>query len=157
MYEKPDVQAYWDVPVYADNTCVKANRVNPQFVDHKGKKVRAVKMSCPWVENRGKKDEEKTVKYSPLRWELRKRYLRYNINQCNIFIDLLGGWSKELEMTVKKLVGCVAKNVESLNLVLAQLSRELLFKCLTELTNVLGPNKNKYAGNARYRTDLELA
>lgn len=80
MYETPDVQAYWYVPVYADHTCVKANRVNPQLVDHKGKKARAVKMSCPWVENHGKKDEEKTVKYSPLRWELRRHYLRYNIN-----------------------------------------------------------------------------
>jgi len=65
-------------------------------------------------------------------------------------------------MTVKKLVGVrvkdvFAKSAESLNLVLAQLSRKLLFNCLTELTNVLGPNKNKYAGNSRYRTDLELA
>ena len=80
MYEAHDVQSYWYVPVHADHTCVKANRVNPQFVDRKGKKARAVKMSCPWVENRGKKDEEKTVKYSPLRWEMRKQYLRNNIN-----------------------------------------------------------------------------
>ena len=26
MYESPDVQAYWAVPVYADHTCVKAVR-----------------------------------------------------------------------------------------------------------------------------------
>ena len=89
MYESPDAQAYWDVPVYADRTCVKANRVDARFVDHKGKKVWAVEISCPWVENPRKKDEEKTIKYRPLRWELRKQYPGYNIDQCNIVIDVL--------------------------------------------------------------------
>ena len=87
--ESPDAQAYWDVPVYADHTCVKANRVDALFADHKGKKVWAVEISCPWVENPGKKDEEKTIKYGPLRWELRKQYPGYNIDQRNIVIDVL--------------------------------------------------------------------
>ena len=68
-------------------------------------------MSCLWVENRGKKDEEKTAKYGPLRWELKKQYPGYNINQCNIVINVLGRWSKELELTMKKLVGVRAKEV----------------------------------------------
>ena len=89
MYESRDAQAYWDVPVYADHICVEANRVDARFVDHKGKKVWAVEMSCPWVENPGKKDEEKTIKDGPLRWELRKQYPGYNIDQCNIVIDVL--------------------------------------------------------------------
>ena len=66
MYESPDVQAYWAVPVYADHTSVKANRVDARFVDHNGNKVWTVEMSRPWVENPGKKDEEKTIKYGPL-------------------------------------------------------------------------------------------
>lgn len=66
MYESSDAQANWDVPVFAENTCVKANSVDARFVDHKGKKVWAVEMSCQWVENRGKKNEEKTAKYGPL-------------------------------------------------------------------------------------------
>ena len=41
-----------------------------------------LKMNCPWVENRGKMDEEETVKDSVLRWELRKQYPGYNIHQC---------------------------------------------------------------------------
>ena len=85
--------------------------MDAQFVDHKGKKVWAVEMSCLWVENRGKKNEEKTAKYGPLRWELRKQYPGYNINQCNIVINVLGRWSKELELTMKKLVGVRAKEV----------------------------------------------
>ena len=82
-------QAYWDVPVYADHTCVEANRVDARFVDHRRKKVWAVEISYPWVENPGKKDEEKTIKDGPLRWELRKQYTGYNIDQCNIVIDVL--------------------------------------------------------------------
>ena len=106
MCETPVAQAYRDVPVYADHTYVKANRV-----DHKRKKVWAVEMSCPWVKNRRKKDKEKTAKDGPQRWELRKQYPGYNIEQCNIVIDVLGGWSNELELTIKKLVGVRAKDV----------------------------------------------
>ena len=111
MCETPAAQAHRDVPVYADHTCVKANRVDARFVNHKRKKVWAVEMSCPWVENRRKKDMEKTAKDGPLRWELRNQYPGYNIEQCNIVIDVLGGWSKELELTIKKLVGVRTKDV----------------------------------------------
>ena len=37
--------------------------MDPRIEDYEGKKVWSVEMSCPWVENRGKKDEEKTAKY----------------------------------------------------------------------------------------------
>ena len=67
MYESSDAQANWDVLVFANHTCFKAYSVDARFVNHKGKKVWAVEMSCQWVENRVKKDEEKTAKYSPLR------------------------------------------------------------------------------------------
>ena len=77
------------MPVYADYTCVKANRVDVWFVDHMGKKVWAVELNCLWMENSAKKDEEKAIKYGPLRWELRKQYPGYNIDQCNIVIDVL--------------------------------------------------------------------
>ena len=32
-------------------------------------------MSCPWIQNREKKSEEKTAKYGPSRFELKKRTL----------------------------------------------------------------------------------
>ena len=68
-------------------------------------------MSCPWVSNRDKKTSEKIMKYAPLRWELKKRYPGYEINQCNIILDVLGGWSKDLDATLQKLVGSKAKGV----------------------------------------------
>ena len=47
--------------------------MDARFVDHKKKKVWAVEMSCPWMEHREKKSQERTVKYGPLRFELKKR------------------------------------------------------------------------------------
>ena len=34
---------------------------------------------------------------SRLRFELKKRYPGYDVEQCNIIIDVLGGWSREDE------------------------------------------------------------
>ena len=68
-------------------------------------------MSCPWVSNCDKKALEKTMKYAPLRWEFKQRYPGYDIAQYNIIIDVLGGWSKDLDATLQKLVGNRAKDV----------------------------------------------
>ena len=90
VYESSEALAFWEVPVYAEHTIVKANRVNARFVDHKNKKVWAVEMSCPWMDYREKKSEEMTVKYGPLRFELKKQYSGYDVKQCYIIIDVLG-------------------------------------------------------------------
>ena len=65
MYENGRAMAYWDIPLYADNTHVKANRIDATIVDKENKKVSVIEMSCPWVENREEKDAEKTTKYGP--------------------------------------------------------------------------------------------
>ena len=54
---------------------------------------------------------KKTIKYAPLGWELKQRYPGYEINQYNIILDLLGGWSQDLDVTLQKLVGSKAKGV----------------------------------------------
>ena len=68
------------------------------------RKVWAVEMSCPWMEHREKKSDEKTVKYGPLRFELKKRYPGYDVEQCNIIIDVL--W--------RMVKGCRPDNEEAL-------------------------------------------
>ena len=78
VYESPEASAFWDVPVYAEHTTVKANRVDAGFVDHKNKNVWVVEMSCPLIEHQKKKSEEKTVKYGPLQFELKKQYPSYD-------------------------------------------------------------------------------
>ena len=77
-YESPEAQ-------------VRQNRVDARFIDHEKKRVVAVEMSCPWTENREKKQEEKTTKYGSLRWELKQQFPGYDIGQYNIIIDVLRG------------------------------------------------------------------
>ena len=105
MYESTHAQAFWDVPVYAEHTVVRANRVDARIVDHKEKRLLLVEMSCPWVDNRVKKEAEKKEKYGPLRWELTRRYPGYRIVQLNVIMDVLGGWSQDLEAEMKKIFG----------------------------------------------------
>ena len=65
-----------------------------------------IEMSCPWISNREKKSEEKTMKYGPLRWELKEQYIKgYEVHKYDIIMDVLGDWSKETEMSVRSLVG----------------------------------------------------
>ena len=104
-YENEQATVYWDVPVYADHIEVHANRVDAGIVDKENQTVTLLQMSCPWVENREQKEKEKTLKYAPLRLELKQQYPGYRINQVNIIIDVLGGYSKELYSSVRDLLG----------------------------------------------------
>ena len=105
LYENEHATAFWDVPLFADTTQVKANRIDATVIDKTSKQVRVMEMSCPWLENKESKDFEKTMKYSQLRLELRNRYPEYKVNQYNIIMDVLGGCSKEVEKDIKELVG----------------------------------------------------
>ena len=105
MYENERAIAYWDIPLYADNTHVKANRIDATIVDKENKKVSVIEMSCPWIENREEKDAEKTTKYGPLHWELEQRYPDYRVTQFNIIVDVVGGYSRDVRKALKELVG----------------------------------------------------
>ena len=72
MYENERVVAYWDILLYADNTHVKANRVDATIVGKQSKTVSVIEMSCPWVGNKEEKVAAKTSKYAPLSWELQQ-------------------------------------------------------------------------------------
>ena len=65
-----------------------------------------MEMSCPWVSNRQNKTSQKTMKYAPLRWELKQKYPGYNI-----IVDVLGGCSTDVEVAVKELAGRRHKDV----------------------------------------------
>jgi len=85
--------------------------VDARFVDHRVKRVLAVEMSCPWLDNRARKDSEKTEKYGPLRWELTRQYPGYKIVQLNVIMDVLGEWSKELDVEMNKIFGARSSDV----------------------------------------------
>ena len=105
LYVNEHATAFWDVPLFADTTQVKANKIDATVIDKTSKQVRVIEMNCPWLENRESKDFEKTTKYSKLRLELTKRYPEYKVSQYNIIMDVLGGCSKEVEKNIKELVG----------------------------------------------------
>ena len=86
--------------MYADHQEVRANRVDARFVTHASKKVMTIEMCYPLISNQEKKSEEKTIKYGPLMWELKEQYKGYEVLQYNIIMDVLGGWSKETEISV---------------------------------------------------------
>ena len=50
-YENKHVTAFWDVPLFAYTTQVKANRINATITDKTSKQVRVIEMSFPWMEN----------------------------------------------------------------------------------------------------------
>jgi len=60
-------------------------------------------MSCPWMENREKKQEQKAIKYSPFRWEIKQQFPGYDIRQYNIIIDVLGEWATEVDEDMREL------------------------------------------------------
>ena len=93
-----------NVPLYAENTEVRANRIDARIVNKNEKKVIVIEMSCPWLENRQLKDLEKTQKYGPLRWELKRQFQGYKATQHKIIMDVLGGYSKDVCKTVETLV-----------------------------------------------------
>ena len=110
-YQNTTSGAFWDIPIYAEHNEVRANRIDVRLVSHERKEVYTIEMICPCVESRAKKDEEKTLKSGPMVWELKQRYNGYRVEQYNIIIDVLGGYSKHLEKSVRKLIGARAQGV----------------------------------------------
>ena len=99
------------MPVFSDHEQVRCNRVDARIVNHKTRRVVTLEMSCPWVSNREKKNEEKTVKHAPLRWESKQQFPGYEVKQHNIIIDDLGGWSREMDTTMYEIVGNRSKEI----------------------------------------------
>ena len=87
------------------------NRVDARIIDHQTKRVITLEVSCPWITNRMKKTAEKTLNYGPLSWELKQQHQGYEVRQYNIIMDVLGGWSRDLHVTMKELVGSRSKRV----------------------------------------------
>ena len=105
LYENEKGKAYLDVPVFAENVEVRNNRIDARAINKEKKKVYLLEMSCPWIANREEKSEEKTTKYAPLRFELRKHNPGYDIEQHNVVIDVLGGCSANVRSSIRELAG----------------------------------------------------
>ena len=78
-YHNTKASAFWDVPVFAGSTEVRANRIDVRIIEKETQIVKIIEMSCRWIENRKQKNQEKTTKYAPLRWELKQQHRGYTI------------------------------------------------------------------------------
>ena len=47
-------------------------------------------------------------------WELKQRYNGYRVEQYNVIIDVLGGYSKHVEKLVRNLSGCGSRSSQTL-------------------------------------------
>ena len=83
---------------------VRANRIDARIINHE-EKITLLEMSCPRVKNQCQKEAEKTWKYGPLQYELKQQFKGYKVEQFNIIMDVLGGYSAHLEENMKRLVG----------------------------------------------------
>ena len=88
IYEWPEAQAYWDIPVFAVSEQVEQNRVDPRFIDHE-KKSSGGRNELPMDGEQRKEARREEHQYSPLHWELKQQFPGYDIRQYNIII--LGG------------------------------------------------------------------
>ena len=79
MYENNHMTAFWDVPVYADQTEVRATSLDARRVDRERRRKTLLEMGCCWVENYQRKEEEKTLKYAPLCMELTRQHPGFEI------------------------------------------------------------------------------
>ena len=107
MYESTDAQVFWDVPVYAEHTsfCL-SQQGGCTSCRAQSEEGASCGNELPLV-GQPRKEE----KYEPLRWEFTKRYPGYKIVQLNIIMDILGGWSKELEVKMNKTFGAQSSDV----------------------------------------------
>ena len=78
------MQAYWDIPVFAEYNEVRADRVDVRIVDHQAKTLTTREMSCPWIQNQEKKDEEKVLKYGSLGWKLKQQFKGYRTHNITL-------------------------------------------------------------------------
>ena len=75
-----------------------------------------------------------SLKYGPMMWELKQRYNGYRVEQYNVIIDVLGGYSKHLEKSVRKPLGARARSVlERMQLISNTLNIARTFKINTWL------------------------
>ena len=47
LYENSRAKAYWDVPLYAESTEVRANRIDARIVDKESKRVMQLESELP--------------------------------------------------------------------------------------------------------------
>ena len=106
QYENDEINVLWDIPEYTgfeDEVDDKLQRPDGKIILKKKKIVYVLEMSVPWIENRETKIVEKVEKYKNIIRSLKLLYPGYHVEQLTFIIDCLGGYSKTLQESLRKL------------------------------------------------------
>ena len=107
-YNNEKATIWYDIPEYTDQEEEiderKRKRPDGKILLKDEKIIYVVEMSVPWISNREKKYCEKVQKYEHIRRNLKINYPEYTVDQITMIIDVLGGYSKELESNINKII-----------------------------------------------------
>ena len=82
------------------------NRIAARIVDLEARKVNLLEMTCPWIENRAQKNQEKTSKYMHhCGGSCPNNSLVIRVTQHNIMMDVLGGYLKDTAKSAREMLG----------------------------------------------------
>ena len=107
-YENEGACLWWDIPEYS-GSCDDVNeeelkRPDGKVMLKKSKQIFLIEMTCPWIDVRDRRYEEKREKYKTIRRNIKIANPEYDIEQITLVMDSLGGHSKNLVDNVKILI-----------------------------------------------------
>ena len=104
-YNVNGIEILWDIPEYTGLEDIDKHALRPDgkiILEHE-KIIYVLEMSVPWIENRGKKFEEKEEKYQLIVQNIKISKPGYVVKQLTFIMDCLGGYSKDLTANLKLL------------------------------------------------------
>ena len=66
------------------------------------RKIFIIEITISWIDNRGKRYEEKIEKYKAIRGNLKRDKPEYMVDQITLVMDSLGGYSQNLRDNIGK-------------------------------------------------------
>ena len=104
-YESQNIEVSWDIPEFTglEEFDKHALRPDGKVMLKQEKLIYVLEMSVPWIENRGKKFEEKESKYRGIIQNIKISNPGFIVKQLTFIMDCLGGYSKELVDNLKIL------------------------------------------------------
>lgn len=105
-YDNNLATVWWDIPEeFGELRATNAKRPDAKILDKMNRSVTIIEQSIPWISNRETKEIEKQEKYEDVRRNNRIKYKGHTVDQANIIMDGLGGFSPNLRVNIKKIIG----------------------------------------------------
>ena len=123
----------WDFPIQTDKT-LEHNQPDITVIDKKKKKCLLIDPTCPFDTCTEKKEEEKCINYSVLKYEIAKIWKMRKLEVILVIIGALGTVTKHFEKWIEKL---------DLDLMIEALQKPCLIRKVRIIRKVLDMNCRK--------------